>query len=57
MDDNWASLEPGWKLVDPALSASESIILQGDIDPSLSVLILLRGKRLVEISADAFSQA
>ena len=56
MDDNWASLEPGWKLVDPALSASESIILQGDIDPGLSVLILLRGKRLVEISADAFSQ-
>ena len=54
MDDNWASLEPGWKLVDPALSASESIILQGDIDPSLSVIILLRGKRLVEISADAF---
>ena len=56
MDDNWASLEPGWKLVDPALSASDSIILQGDIDPGLSVLILLRGKRLVEISADAFSQ-
>ena len=54
MDDNWASLEPGWKLVDPALSASESIILQGDIDPSLSVIILLRGKRLVEISPDAF---
>ena len=23
MDDNWASLEPGWKLVGPALSASE----------------------------------
>ena len=56
MDDNWASLEPGWKLVDPALSASESIILQGGVETSLSVLIILRGKRLVEISADAFSQ-
>ena len=56
MDDNWASLEPGWKLVDPALSASESIIFQGDIDPSLSILILLRGKRTVEISAEDFSQ-
>ncbi len=56
MDDNWASLEPGWKLVDPALSASESIILQGDIDPSLSILILLRGKRTFEISAEDFSQ-
>ena len=56
MDDNSESLEPGWKLVDPALSASESIILQGDIDPSLSILILLRGKRTVEISAEDFSQ-
>ena len=56
MDDNWASLEPGWKRVVPALSASESIILQGDVETSLSVLIILRGKRLVEISADAFSQ-
>ena len=56
MDDNWASLEPGWKLVDPTLSASESIILEGDIDPNLSILVLLRGKRTVEISAEAFSQ-
>ena len=56
MDDNWASLEPGWKLVDPTLSASESIILQGGIDPSLSILVLLRGKRTVEISAEAFSK-
>ena len=56
MDDNWASLEPGWKLVDPTLSASESIILQGNIDPNLSILVLLRGKRTVEISAEAFSQ-
>ena len=56
MDDNWASLEPGWKLVDPTLSASESIILQGGIDPNLSILVLLRGKRTVEISAEAFSQ-
>jgi shikimate kinase len=56
MDDNWASLETGWKLVDPALPASESIILQGDIDPNLSILILTRGKRSVEISPGAFSQ-
>ena len=56
MDDNWASLEPGWKLVDPTLSASESIILQGSIDPNLSILVLLRGKRTVEISTEAFSQ-
>ncbi len=55
MDDNWASLEPGWKLVDPTLSASESIILQGDIDPRLSILLVLRGERSVEISPEAFS--
>ena len=56
MDDNWAPLEPGWKLVDPTLSASESIILQGEIDPSLSILLVLRGKRSVEISPEDFSQ-
>ena len=56
MDDNWASLEPGWKLVDPTISASESIILQGDIDPSLSILLVLRGERSVEISPEVFSQ-
>ena len=55
MDDNWASLEPGWKLVDPSLPASESIILQGDIDPGLSILLVLRGERLVEISPENFS--
>ncbi len=55
MDDNWASLEPGWKLVDPTLSASDSIILQGEIDPSLSVLLVLRGSRSTVISSESFS--
>ena len=40
MDDNWASLEPGWKLVDPSLGASDSIIIQGEMDDRLSVLVL-----------------
>ena len=54
MDDNWASLEPGWKLVDPSMSASESIIIQGKMDDSLSVLVCLRGDRSVEISSTRF---
>ena len=56
MDDNWASLEPGWKLVDPSLGASDSIIIQGEVDDSLSVLVCLRGKRSREISLTRFSE-
>jgi len=56
MDDNWASLESGWKLVDPSLGATDSIIIQGSMDDSLSVLVCLRGKRLVEISPTSFSE-
>jgi len=56
MDDNWASLEPGWKLVDPSLGASDSIIIQGEVDDSLSVLVCLRGERFREISLTRFSE-
>ena len=55
MDDTWASLDPGWKLVDPNFNAHESVIIQGEIEQDLSVLIGLRGKRLVEISKESFS--
>ena len=54
MDDNWASLEPGWKLVDPSLGASDSIIIQGEMDDRLSVLVCLRGERSREISPTKF---
>jgi len=54
MDDNWASLEPGWKLVDPSMRASDSIIIQGEMDDSLSVLVCLRGQRSREISPTRF---
>lgn len=54
MDDNWAALEPGWKLVDPTMGASESIIIQGKMDESLSVLVCLRGERSLEISPKRF---
>jgi|TARA_B100000959_G_scaffold185975_1_gene194520 shikimate kinase len=56
MDDNWASLESGWKLVDPNLGASDSVIIQGIMDQNLSVLLCLRGKRSVVVSTQSFSE-
>ena len=55
MDDSWASMGPGWKLVDPRLPASESVLFEGEVDDELSVLIIPRGTREVEIDADSFS--
>ena len=57
MDDNWATLEPGWKLVDPRMGASDSIILQGTIDDdNLSVFVCLRGQRSVAIDPSRFAE-
>ena len=56
MDDNWASLESGWKLVDPSLEAADSVIIQGSMDDSLSILICPRDKRSTEISPTSFSE-
>lgn len=56
MDDSWAAMGPGWKLVDPRMPASESILFEGDVDDDVSVLIILRGRREVEIDANSFSQ-
>ena len=54
MDDTWASLEPGWKLVDPNLSAMESVIIQGEIKQGLSVILGLRDKERMAISRESF---
>ncbi|MED5159414.1 MAG: hypothetical protein VYD62_04270, partial [Candidatus Thermoplasmatota archaeon] len=43
MDDAWAAICPGWKLVDPNQSSQDSILLEGDTDEDLAVLIALRG--------------
>tara|TARA_Y100000746_G_scaffold69945_1_gene58288 strand:+ start:2856 stop:3758 length:903 start_codon:yes stop_codon:yes gene_type:complete len=46
-DDNWAVCEGGWKIVDPNLPASESVLFRG-IGPSpeeWDVLIVLREER------------
>ena len=55
LDDAFASLEPGWKLVDPEMDASESVILEGEMDLGLSVIILLRGKRQEKLSKNILS--
>ncbi|MEC7694922.1 MAG: hypothetical protein VX954_02015 [Candidatus Thermoplasmatota archaeon] len=54
MDDTWASISPGWKLVDPSLDASSSVIIEGLIDESFSVLICLRGNRNSVVSSSSF---
>lgn len=54
MDDTWASLQGGWKLVDPTLSSSDSIILEGEIEEDYCVIIILRGRRRAIIAEDSF---
>ena len=55
MDDAWAATSPGWKLVDPIQSSRDSVLLEGDIDEGLTVLIALRGSRSAEVQSDSFS--
>ena len=54
MDDSWASISPGWKLVDPSLPSSEAVILQGEMDAELEIIIGLRGRRSLTIEHDEF---
>ncbi len=55
MDDAWAAISPGWKLVDPIQSSRDSVLLEGDIDEGLTVLIALRGPRSAKVQSDSFS--
>ena len=54
MDDAWAAISPGWRLVDPIQSARDSILLEGDVDEGLTVLIALRGPRQTKVRPDLF---
>ncbi|MDP6985602.1 MAG: hypothetical protein QGH38_00085 [Candidatus Thalassarchaeaceae archaeon] len=56
LDDAWSSLSCGWKLVDPELPASQSVLLEGEMDPGLEVLIGLRGIRSSTVSREKFSE-
>ena len=55
LDDSWASLVPGWKLVDPSLNATDSVIIEGEIKEDFRVIIALRGRRKCNISPDSFA--
>ena len=55
MDDTWASISRGWKLVDPKKSAQESIILEGTIEDEISIFLILRGKRDKKILSNEFN--
>ena len=52
MDDTWASMSSGWKLVDPKKSALESIISEGKIEDEIIIFLILRGSRsnIIEIN-------
>jgi len=54
MDDTWASISTGWKLVDPYQSAAESVLLEGELNESFSVFIILRGRRSNTIDIETF---
>ena len=47
LDDTWASISSGWKLVDPKKSASESIISEGKIEEEMIIFLILYQKSLM----------
>ena len=54
MDDSWASISPGWKLVDPYQTAEQSVLIKGELEEDNCVFLILRGKRINEISSQKF---
>ena len=58
VDDSWAAVEPGWKIVNPNLPAAEGVILEGEfVDPDdWKVLIIPRGERELLPDPERFSQ-
>jgi len=55
MDDAWAAISPGWRLVDPIQSSRDSVLLEGDLDEGLTVLLALRGPRPTKVRPDSFA--
>ena len=51
VDDSWAAVEPGWKVVDPSRPAAEGVLMQGEIeDPD-------RGPRVIQPDPERFQAA
>ena len=59
VDDSWAAVEPGWKVVDPSVPAAEGVLMQGQIENSQdwTILILDRGPRIIQPDPDQFQAA
>lgn len=59
VDDAWAAVEPGWKIVDPRLPAAEGVLMEGELpDPEeWRVLIISRGERELMPDAERFARA
>ena len=47
VDDSWAAVEPGWKVVDPSIPAADGVLMQGEMEGSekWTILILNRGPK------------
>ena len=55
MDDTWAAISSGWKVIDPSVPSVESILFEGDAETGLSVLVGLRGRRKYNVDKESFS--
>lgn len=59
VDDTWAAVTPGWKVVNPQLPVEEGIALEGlwPEPEEWAVFVIERGERTAEIDPQSFAQA
>jgi shikimate kinase len=59
VDDAWAAVEAGWKLVDPNRPAAQGVLLEGELESAdeYTVLIVLRGEREKNPDPELFAMA
>ncbi len=59
VDDTWAAVETGWKVVDPGVPAAEGVLLEGQVDAAgdWTVMIIDRGPREIEPDPERFQMA
>ncbi len=59
VDDSWAAVEPGWKVVDPSIPAADGVLMQGEMEGSekWTILILNRGPRELHPDPERFQAA
>ncbi|MEE2812791.1 MAG: hypothetical protein VX627_07215 [Candidatus Thermoplasmatota archaeon] len=59
VDDAWAAVEPGWKVVDPTVPAANGVLMEGQLEDSddWTVLIIDRGPRELTPDPERFQFA